>query len=236
MSTEIAIFEYIKGEQFTEKLKEVNKLSSLGELANVYKVPKTTFSTWNTHNRNSHELVVRTHLRTGIPVKDLILPDDFPVTELHSSFWGTTEATDYKTAETPVRAVEEAAILKYAAQKPAGNPQHQTLVVDSFCLTSGQLIKTGEIPYPARRINSFGLEHSKVIEVETNEAIYLIDQSNTDAISGRYLIDIDGRLSINAIQRLPGKKLTIAFGDSSFEVLEHDIVVIGRVAVTLKKD
>ncbi len=77
MSFELSIFDYIKGEEFTEKLKEVNGVGSLGELANIYNVPKTTFSTWNSHKRNSHELVVRTHLRTGIPVQELILPKSF---------------------------------------------------------------------------------------------------------------------------------------------------------------
>ncbi|MBF4254802.1 hypothetical protein EA007_28740, partial [Vibrio anguillarum] len=51
-----------------------------------------------------------------------------------------------------------------------------------------------------------------------------------------YLIDVDGRLSINQIQRLPGRKLAIAFGDSTIEASENDIKVLGRVAVTMKKD
>lgn len=122
------------------------------------------------------------------------------------------------------------------AEEEAGLRQLNTVVIDSFCLTNGQLIDTGKIPYPIRRINSFGLDSAKVIEVETNEAIYLLDKSTLDAVAGRYLIDVDGRLSINHIQRLPGKKLAIAFGDSTIEVSEHDIKVVGRVAVTLKKD
>ncbi|MBF4249255.1 bacteriocin [Vibrio anguillarum] len=85
-------------------------------------------------------------------------------------------------------------------------------------------------------MNSFNLDAEKVIEVETNEAIYLLDKSTTDAVAGNYLIDVDGRLSINQIQRLPGRKLAIAFGDSTIEASENDIKVLGRVAVTMKKD
>ncbi|MBF4348713.1 hypothetical protein EAY19_21870, partial [Vibrio anguillarum] len=97
------------------------------------------------------------------------------------------------------------------------SPQHATTILKSFCLANGQLIETGEIPYPVRRMNSFNLDAEKVIEVETNEAIYLLDKSTTDAVAGNYLIDVDGRLSINQIQRLPGRKLAIAFGDSTIE-------------------
>ncbi|EEX40172.1 putative bacteriophage CI repressor protein [Vibrio furnissii CIP 102972] len=84
-------------------------------------------------------------------------------------------------------------------------------------------------------MNSFNLKVESTIEVETNEALYLVDKSSTNPASGKYLIDIDGTLSINHIQRLPGKKLAVVFGDSTVEVAEEDIKVIGRVAVEMKK-
>lgn len=56
-----------------------------------------------------------------------------------------------------------------------------------------------------------------------------------DAVSGEYLIEINGLLSLNHIQRLPNK-LAVVFGNSTVEVSEEDIKVIGRVAVTLKKE
>ncbi|EOA9033139.1 MULTISPECIES: helix-turn-helix domain-containing protein [Vibrio] len=219
MSFELSIFDYIKGEEFTEKLKEVNGVGSLGELANIYNVPKTTFSTWNSHKRNSHELVVRTHLRTGIPVQELILPKSFPLTELHHSFWGNQE-----TSESGIT----------SSNLELQNPQLAVLAIKSFCLSNGQLAPTGEIPYAQRMFNSWGLEARNTIEIETNEGRFLIDKTQNDAVSGEYLIDMNGRLSINHIQRLP-HKLAIVFGNSTVEVSEEDIRVIGRVAVALEK-
>jgi len=61
-------------------------------------------------------------------------------------------------------------------------------------------------------MNSFNLNAENTIEVETNEAIYMVDKSSTDAVSGVYLIDVDGLLSFNRIQCFPGKELAIAFG------------------------
>ncbi|MGR5378456.1 helix-turn-helix domain-containing protein [Vibrio harveyi] len=219
MSFELSIFDYIKGEEFTEKLKEVNGVGSLGELANIYNVPKTTFSTWNSHKRNSHELVVRTHLRTGIPVQELILPKSFPLTELHHSFWGNQE--------TPESGIT-------SSNLELQNPQLAVLAIKSFSLSNGQLAPTGEIPYAQRMFNSWGLEARNTIEIETNEGRFLIDKTQNDAVSGEYLIDMNGRLSINHIQRLP-HKLAIVFGNSTVEVSEEDIRVIGRVAVALEK-
>ncbi|MGR4006728.1 helix-turn-helix domain-containing protein [Vibrio harveyi] len=219
MSSELSIFDYIKGEEFTEKLKEVNGVDSLGELANIYNVPKTTFSTWNSHKRNSHELVVRTHLRTGIPVQELILPKSFPITELHHSFWGNQKAP-------------ESVITSSSPELQ--NPQLSVLAIRSFCLSNGQLVPTGEIPYAQRMFNSWGLEARNTIEIEVNEGRFLVDKKQNDAVSGEYLIDMNGRLSINHIQRLPNK-LAVVFGNSTVEVSEEDIKVIGRIAVALEK-
>ncbi len=83
--------------------------------------------------------------------------------------------------------------------------------------------------------NSWDLEASNTIEIETNEGRFLVDKKQNDAVSGEYLIDMNGRLSINHIQRLPNK-LAVVFGNSTVEVSEQDIKVIGRVAVTLRKE
>ncbi|ELS4795311.1 phage repressor protein CI [Vibrio alginolyticus] len=204
-------FDYLKGTDFTENLKRLTGCKNFQEMAFVYDVPKSTFSTWNTHNRTSHELMVRAHLALGIPMVDLALkPEDR--FKAHSATQNTAE--DVST--TP-------------------SPQHSSVQIKSYCLTNGELLDTGELPYSTRRFNSFNLNSDATIEVETNEALYLVDKSSINPASGKYLIDIDGTLSINHIQRLPGKKLAVVFGDSTVEVSEKDIKVIGRVAVALEK-
>jgi hypothetical protein len=220
----IPSFDYLKGEAFTDKLKEVTGCKTLLEMSERFDVPKATFSAWNTHERTSHELMVRLHLALGIPIEELALkPED------RKSEFSKLEMTPSLTGAlfNSMRAEEDKQKLPAA-----------TVMLRTFCLSksSGKLIDTGLIPYPIRRMNSFGLDAEKVIEIETNEAIYLLDESTKDAVSGNYLIDVDGRLSINQIQRLPGRKLAIAFGDSTIEASENDIKVMGRVAVTLRKD
>ncbi|WP_029822533.1 phage repressor protein CI [Vibrio parahaemolyticus] len=215
-------FDYLKGEAFTETLKEVTGCKTLLEMSELFDVPKATFSAWNTHDRTSHELIVRLHLAKGIPIERLALSDD----ELNKAAHGQSSISN------PLIAT----LSRFDREKSKVNPQHQVVILKSFCLTNGQLLETGEIPYPVRRINSYSLNSHSLIEVETNEAIYLVDKESLNAVSGKYLIDIDGNLSINHIQRLPGKKLAIAFGETTMEVSEHDITVMGRVAVTSKKD
>ncbi|HCE3660180.1 TPA: helix-turn-helix domain-containing protein [Vibrio parahaemolyticus] len=215
-------FDYLKGEAFTDTLKEVTGCKTLLEMSELFDVPKATFSAWNTHNRTSHELMVRLHLAKGIPIERMALSGN----ELNKI------VRDKSSANNPLLATSS----QLFQETSHNNPQHEVVILKSLCLTNGQLIETGEIPYPARRINSYGLDKASLIEVETNEAIYLLDKSTKDAVAGKYLIDVDGRLSLNHIQRLPGKKLAVVFGDSTIEVSEEDIKVIGRVAVTLRKE
>ncbi|CAH8242439.1 Phage_CI_C domain-containing protein [Vibrio aestuarianus] len=214
-NNKIMPFEYLKGREFTDNLKRVLKCRNLEELGDILDVPKSTFTTWNAHDRTSHELMVRIHLAKNIPMKELALKSDQPnelgaVGDLRASYSASSSSS-------------------------FSNPQHSTVILKSFCLSNGQLLDTGEIPYAVRIFNSWNLDSSSTIEIETNEGRFLVDKKQNDAVSGEYLIDMNGRMSINHIQRLPNK-LAVVFGNATVEVAEEDIKVIGRVAVTLKKN
>ncbi|WP_322972741.1 helix-turn-helix domain-containing protein [Vibrio ostreae] len=178
---------------------------------NFLDVPKATFSAWKLHDRTSHELMVRLHLAMGIPIEELALkPED------RESFKRTSNSL------APVQ-----------SQTSETQTQHSSVVIKSYCLTNGKLLNTGELPYPVRRINGFGLENADLIEIETNQSVVLIDKKENDAMNGNYLIGIDGRYSINQVQRLPGK-LAIAFDGQTIEVQDGDIEVIGKVVLETK--
>jgi hypothetical protein len=223
----IPSFDYLKGEAFTDKLKEVTGCKTLLEMSERFDVPKATFSAWNTHERTSHELMVRLHLALGIPIEELALPKN----EYEKAI-----ANRESLVNGDVQSGKTGHLLNaITSPKNSVNPQHETIVLKSFCLSNGKLLDTGEIPYAARIFNSWNLDRKNTIEIETNEGRFLLDKTQNDAVSGEYLIDMNGRMSINHIQRLPNK-LAVAFGKTTLEVAEEDINVVGRVAVTLKKD
>lgn len=84
-------------------------------------------------------------------------------------------------------------------------------------------------------LDFYGLTESNALIVEQSDNRYFIDQSETKPTSGKYRIDIEGSLSVNQIQRLPGK-LVIDFNGERLELAESDIKVLGRVAMTMSKD
>lgn len=79
------------------------------------------------------------------------------------------------------------------------------------------------------------LDVLNVMAVENDGTTYIVDKEVRQAVSGTYLVDMDGLLSLNEIQRLPGKKLAISFNGSTIQVDELDVKVVGRVALVMEK-
>lgn len=195
LKAEIPPFDYLKGREFTEKLKKVTGCKTFEMMSDRYAVPNSTFSTWHTHNRTGFELIIREHLASGASVRYLALGEGEP-------FDTTSSPTEPLTCNR---------------------------------LSDGSLIEHGKVTIDLVTLGRFGLKPSVTQVVEDDAGIYYINKESTDPVTGDYLIDIDGRLSINYLQRLPGKKLAIAFGASTIEVSENDIKVLGRVAMEMKK-
>ncbi|PTP78727.1 bacteriocin [Vibrio splendidus] len=63
---------------------------------------------------------------------------------------------------------------------------------------------------------------------------FIVDTEVRQAVSGTYLVDMDGLLSLNDIQRLPDKRLVISSSGSTLTVKENEVRVVGRVALILQ--
>ncbi|MDW3637981.1 helix-turn-helix domain-containing protein [Vibrio sp. 1291-1] len=195
LQAEMKPFDYLSGKDFTEKLKDVTNCDTYLKLADVYGIPRTTITTWHTHNRTAFELIVRTHLATGASVRYMALGEG----------------------------------------EPFDNKSEPMEGLQTFRLVDGALVEAGKVSLDLSTLDRFGLKPSITKVIEDDAGIYYLNTESIDPVAGDYLIDVDGRLSINYLQRLPGKKLAIAFGNSTIEVSEGDIKVIGRVAMEMKK-
>ncbi|UXI00458.1 helix-turn-helix domain-containing protein [Photobacterium sp. TY1-4] len=195
IKAKVPAFEYLKGKEFTEKLKEVTNCATYDLLADYFGVPRSTFFTWHTHNRTGFELIIREHLKSGASVRYLALGEGKP----------------FEDKAAPAEGLQ------------------------TYRLVDGALIEAGRVSLDLSTLDRFGLKPSITKVIEDDSGIYYLNTESVDPVAGDYLIDIDGRLSINYLQRLPGKKLAIAFGNSTIEVSEEDIKVVGRVAMEMRK-
>ncbi|GLT18020.1 repressor [Vibrio zhanjiangensis] len=168
-----------------------------------------------------------------------LMSDRYGVPNSTFSTWHTHNRTGF---ELIVREhLATGASVRYMALgegEPFGGESKNALTseeMQKFHLIDGALVEAGKTALDLVTLDKFGLKPSFTQVIEDDSGIYYINKESTDPVAGDYLIDVDGRLSINYLQRLPGKKLAIAFGASTIEVSEEDIKVLGRIAMEMKK-
>ncbi|EIJ0963975.1 phage repressor protein CI [Vibrio parahaemolyticus] len=118
---------------------------------------------------------------------------------------------------------------------PENNNSSSTSSIDKFIIANGQLEKTGTVDLGLSTLEEFGLVKDELFVIEQNGTHLYVNTAEQQPSSGDYVLDIDGVISVNYLQRLPGKKLAIAFDTSTIEVSEQDIKVLGRVAMEMRK-
>ncbi|PKH06689.1 helix-turn-helix domain-containing protein [Moritella sp. Urea-trap-13] len=103
-------------------------------------------------------------------------------------------------------------------------------------ITNGALDNTDDMSLDTITMMRYGLTAAITRVIDLDGSLLFVNTEETTPSSGRYLLDIDGSISINHLQRLPGKKLAMSYGNTSVEVAEADIVVLGRVVLVMGKE
>ncbi|ELC3158843.1 phage repressor protein CI [Vibrio harveyi] len=106
--------------------------------------------------------------------------------------------------------------------------------VDYFTLTNGKLVGNETLAFDKSYLDKLGALN--VMGIEHDGTTFIVDKEVHQAVSGTYLVDMDGLLSLNDIQRLPGKKLAISFNGSTLTVEEDEVRVVGRVALVMERN
>lgn len=187
-------YDYLKGEELVDRLKDISGVKQDLQLADIYGVPRGTIGTWKQRDLTPYELIIRACLAHGVSLRALALGDG------------------------PVVVQEETTM-----QAP---PMNIMKLVD------GVKEAIGHTNIDAWTLERYGLKADSTEVIDDEGALVFINTENTSPFSGEYLIDIDGRLSLNKIQRLPGGKLSIYFDDVPTVIDESDVKVVGKVAAS----
>lgn len=208
-SIDLPPFNYLSGKEAIERLKIATKCKTMAELSNKTNVARGTFNTWIKHERTPFELIIRVHLFTGIPVKQLILVDE-----------------DYASKVDPQ--------MKSNVVASETNTPPAFLSIQRFQLSSiGTLVLKDPLIFDRLFLSDIAVCSPMV--VTTQDSTVIIDKEINQAVSGTYLVDMDGLLSLNDIQRLPGKQLAISFAGSVLTVDELSVKIVGKVVLDLRK-
>jgi len=117
-----------------------------------------------------------------------------------------------------------------------GEALKEKLVIEK--IANGILDKSEEMNLDVSIMERYELTPSISPVIDLDGSLLFVNTEETKPISGRYLLDTDGAISINHLQRLPGKKVAMSYGNTSVEVevAKADIVVLGRVVLAMEKE
>lgn len=118
---------------------------------------------------------------------------------------------------------------------PTNQPAHSKPLaeIEYFVLSNGKLVDKETLTFDKNYLDKTGIANA--IAIESDQCTYIIDKDTNQAVSGTYLVDMDGLLSLNDIQRLPGKKLAISFSGSTLTIGEDEVKVVGKVDLVIRE-
>ncbi|NOI65990.1 hypothetical protein [Vibrio sp. 99-8-1] len=102
-----------------------------------------------------------------------------------------------------------------------------------FGLVVGKLISESAFCFGNVQLNETDVHDPIVITADGSTVI--IEKETKQAVSGTYLVDMDGLMSLNEIQRLPGRQLAIAFNGSTLTVDKASVEIVGNVVIEVRK-
>ncbi|HDS9238350.1 TPA: phage repressor protein CI [Klebsiella pneumoniae subsp. pneumoniae] len=103
--------------------------------------------------------------------------------------------------------------------------------LDKASLVGGSLVEYGKVILDSSLIPH---DLNSPILIHADNDAYLIDRAITPPVNGVWLVDIDGIKSIVKLARIPGNRLVVHQGESSFECAIDDIEVLGRAVKVIK--
>ncbi|MGR5112026.1 phage repressor protein CI [Vibrio jasicida] len=105
--------------------------------------------------------------------------------------------------------------------------------IDVFKLVNGKLQGNETLTFDKAYLDKLGVLN--VMGIEQDGSTFIVDKEVHQAVSGTYLVDMDGLLSLNEIQCLTGKKIAISFNGSILTVEEDEVRIMGRVSWRLSQ-
>nr|WP_272905859.1 phage repressor protein CI [Escherichia coli] len=107
-----------------------------------------------------------------------------------------------------------------------------TIEVEKYLLSDGALQKDGFYIFDKEFLPS---TFKKPFVITDNNSEFICDKEFDDIRDGKWVISIDGEITIRDITRLPGGRIFVEGGNRAFECKIEDIEIIGKIiSLTVK--
>lgn len=128
--------------------------------------------------------------------------------------------------------------LEWLATGEGKKYDNETLDIMKFTrqkLVDGQLYDSGSVMFDKVMFRAGIPLPDNPICVQDDKIQYILDQTFSDVFDGEWLVNIEGKMSIRTLTRIPIKKVRVSGIGMAFDCSLEDIDVIGRVVLVISE-
>lgn len=100
-------------------------------------------------------------------------------------------------------------------------------------LVDGQLFDSGQAMFDKVFFRAGLPLPAEPFCVQDEKAQYILDQKFSEVFDGQWLVNIEGKISIRTLTRIPIKKVRVSGVGMAFDCAIEDIEIIGRVVLVI---
>ena len=109
------------------------------------------------------------------------------------------------------------------------------LIIPTKTLINGDIATQGSVAID-RALLPEQFSSNNLMLVVTDSSQYIVDCSHSDIIKGRYIIQMEGKYSINQLSRAAGNKIIINIVDVPLVFDRSKINIIGKVITSINQE
>lgn len=132
--------------------------------------------------------------------------------------------------------LETGANLNWIAKGCGGKfdkSESSTMQLPFLKLVDGQLFEAGHVVFDPLLFRPGLPLPTTPLCLQDEKEQHVIDKDFSEVYDGKWLVNIEGKISIRSIVRIPVKKVRVTGNGMSFDCALEDIEIIGRVIMTI---
>ena len=123
--------------------------------------------------------------------------------------------------------------LVWGTGNPFDNERVDLLRLTNFKLIDGMLQHASSVMFDKVMLSPKKPLPSDPISVQVDGDYYIVDKTFSDVFDGKWLVNIEGKISIRELTRIPVQRVRVAGVCMAFDCELKDLEIIGRVTTVI---
>lgn len=124
--------------------------------------------------------------------------------------------------------------LTFGTGTPFDNQKIDIIKLSNYRLVNGQLVPASSVMFDKVMFKNTAPLPDEPISVQDGDTYSIVDKKFADVFDGKWLVDIEGKISVRELTRIPIKKVRVSGVGIPFDCDLEDLTVLGRVVTIIE--